>query len=69
MKPKATLVDFADKDKAQVELAKRSTPQERIELLFELIELSQHFRPKPSAAINKPDDLPFIVLKKRTDAV
>lgn len=65
MKRKVTLVDFKDKDKELIALSKKMTPRERIQLLFELIELSQKFRPANLQNASKVDDLPFIVLKKK----
>ena len=64
MKRKVTLVDFEDKDKQSIELSKRSTPEERITLLFKLIELSKAMRPE-NQVTEKKDDLPFITVRKR----
>jgi hypothetical protein len=65
MKREVKLVDFSAKDEDMIALSKKMTPEERIALLFELIELSHLFR-SPAFANNPPEDeLPFITLKKK----
>jgi hypothetical protein len=64
MKRKVSLVNFSDKENDLIAQSQRMTPEQRIELLFELIELSNLF--KPAGAVDqKEDELPFVVLKKK----
>jgi hypothetical protein len=69
MERKAKLVNFDEKDQDEIALSKRLTHLERIHRMFELIELSYQLRSKDASYSSKKDDLPFIVLKKRQDAI
>jgi hypothetical protein len=64
MKRKVSLVNFSDKENDLIAQSQRMTPEQRIELLFELIELSNLI--KPEGMIDQTEDeLPFVVLKKK----
>jgi hypothetical protein len=64
MKRKVSLVNFPDKENDLIAQSQRMTPEQRIELLFELIELSNLF--KPAGAVDQTEgELPFVVLKKK----
>jgi hypothetical protein len=64
MKRKVSLVNFSDKENDLIAQSLKMTPEERIELLFELIELSNLFKPAGLSDQAK-DELPFVVLKKK----
>lgn len=64
MKKKAKIIQFSEKDDESIFLSKSMTPEERIILMFQLIELSSHLTPQNSI---QPihDDLPFITIRKK----
>lgn len=64
MKAKIRLIDFSEKDHDSIKMSNKMTPEQRISLLFELIELSNLFKPMTHRMAEK-DDLPFVVLKKK----
>lgn len=65
MKRRAKIIQFSNKDDESIFLSKSMTPEERIILMFQLIELSSHLKPQPSIE-SIHDDLPFITVRKKT---
>ena len=64
MKRRAKIIQFSDKANDSIALSKSMTPEERIILMFQLIELSSHLTPQPSIHSGY-EDLPFVTVRKK----